>query len=127
MPATPGSCCSASTADRGNSPGRHSPGRHKPGDISPGSPDRRRPYGMVCGYRGVSSSKKGVVEMTYPQAILGAALAFAVTLLILGLAKYGDAALQATSFELGSPPTYSHQLVVAVLNTTEGAVRFRRV
>lgn len=65
--------------------------------------------------------------MTYPQAIFGAALAFAVTLLILGLAKSGDAALQATSFELGTPTNYSNQLVVAVLNTTDGDVRFCRV
>ena len=65
--------------------------------------------------------------MTYPQAIFGAAFAFAVTLLILGLAKSGGAALQATSFELGTPTNYSNQLVVAVLNTTDGNVRFCRV
>lgn len=63
--------------------------------------------------------------MTYPQAIFGAAVAFAVALLILGLSRSG-VALQATSFELGTPINYSNQLVVAVLNTTNGDVRFCR-
>lgn len=64
--------------------------------------------------------------MTYPQAIFGAAAIFAAVLLILGLARSGDAALQAASFELGTPINYSDQLVVVVLNTTNGDIRFCR-
>lgn len=63
--------------------------------------------------------------MTYPQAIFGAATALAVALLVLGLARSG-AALQAASFELGTPINYSDQLVVVVLNTTNGDIRFCR-
>jgi hypothetical protein len=64
--------------------------------------------------------------MTYPQAIFGAALAFAGVLLILGLAKPGAALQEGASFDFGAPINYSNQLVVAVLNTTNGDVRFCR-
>ena len=63
--------------------------------------------------------------MTYPQAILGGALAIAAALLIVGLAGSG-AAKQAASFELGTPMNFSNQLVVAVLNTTSGDLKFCR-
>jgi hypothetical protein len=64
--------------------------------------------------------------MTYPQAIFGGSLAIALALLIVGLAGSG-VAQQSASFDLGTPTSYSNQLVVALVNTTNGDVRFCRV